>query len=184
MRNSDDAIAVVIAVAGLKIEAGLPLSENETEVGTKFLHDVWLWTAAPQLSARAEQPRQLSPRRHHDAHIDHAAALSVVVKVIAGEGQVDWMAAMKPYPARKVSLDSRAVAVADVPAAQNSQRRSLERQQLDPAHEDSEVARSSPRMVGQRIVPSGALIDLISRNAPDHADIRIQRLLELEALVG
>src|SRR5271163_1110298 len=94
------------------------------------------------------------------------------------------MPAVKQYPARKVSLDSRAVAVADVAAAQDRQRGALKRQQIDPAHEDSKVARTSSRMNSERVVPAGALIDLISRDAPDHADIRIQRLLKLKALVG
>src|ERR1700722_10525077 len=109
--------------------------------------------------------------RHDD--INHVAGLSIVVKVIADERHIDGMPAVKQYPTRKVSFDPRASAVADVPAAQNSQRGSLKWQQIDPAHEDAEVARTGSRMNRERVVPAGALVDLISRDAPDHADIRI-----------
>src|SRR3984957_14998380 len=124
-----------------------------------------LWPAAPQLSARAQQPGHFTPRRHHHAHINHAAGLSVVVKVIADEGHIGGMPTVKQYPARKVSFDPRAVAVADVPAAQDRQRGSLIWQQIDPAHEDSEVARTSPGRHRSRVVPAGALVDLKSKNA-------------------
>ena len=35
-RDRDSGVAVAIAVAGLKIEAGVPLSEEQAEVGAEF----------------------------------------------------------------------------------------------------------------------------------------------------
>jgi len=50
-RDRDSTVTVVVAVAGLKIETGLPLPEEQAQIWAKFLHDVRLRTAAPQLSA-------------------------------------------------------------------------------------------------------------------------------------
>ena|SRR5271165_5610120 len=42
MGDRDRTVAMVVAVAGLEIEAGPPLSEEQAQVGTKFLHDMRL----------------------------------------------------------------------------------------------------------------------------------------------